>query len=123
VNTPDRHALDWLVRAEQARAPAPHLRPEPDTIHYTDLPADPAETPAARDWNFYLRTVGRLLAEGHAGRWALIRGERVVGIWDTAAEARAAAADRFLMQPVLVHQVREREPVLRGPVSPRRCLS
>lgn len=84
-------------------------------IHWSDLPAD--ETgPLSQEWNHYRREVGRLLAEGQEGKWVLIKGETIVGIWDTAAVAKEVALSRFLMQPCLLHQVRSLEPV-------RRCSS
>ncbi len=96
-------------------------RLEPPTIHYTQLPRDSSGGRGATEWNAYLREVGRLLAEGHEGRWVLIRGEAVVGIWDTEAEANRIRLEHFLMQDVLIHQIRTHEPVLRGPTYLRLC--
>jgi hypothetical protein len=93
------------------------------TIHYTELPEGSADSPIAREWNVYRREVGRLLAEGHEGKWVLIKGEEIIGIWDSRDEARAVALERYLMQPVLIHQVLTREPVLRGPIWLRPCPS
>jgi hypothetical protein len=90
-------------------------------IHYTELPECGPESQIATESNFYRREVGRLLAEGHAGRWVLIKGEQVVGIWDTRAEAFAAADERFPLQPVLVRQVLEWEPLIRLPSRFSRC--
>ena len=84
------------------------------TIHYTDLPEDTSNSLLAREWNFYRREVGRLLADGQEGRWVLIKGEEIIGIWDTEQEADRIRLQRFLMQPVLLQQIRAREPVLRG---------
>ena len=57
------------------------------TIPYTALAAAPPDSPIATEWNFYRRQVGRLLAEGNQGKWVLIKGERIVGIWDRHEEA------------------------------------
>jgi hypothetical protein len=46
---------------------------------------------------FYRHHVGRLLANGNQGKWVLIKGERLVGIWDTYEEANEAR--RFLHRP------------------------
>jgi hypothetical protein len=89
-------------------------RLERPTIHFTQLPGDTSGGRGATEWNYYLREVGRLLADGHEGRWVLIKGEEVVGIWDTEAEANRIRLQRFLMQDVLIHQIRTHEPVLRG---------
>ena len=57
--------------------------------------------------------VGRLLIEGHDNRWLLIKGEEIIGIWDTREEAFAVASERFFRQAVLVKQILEWEPLLR----------
>jgi hypothetical protein len=85
------------------------------TIPYTELPEDTTGQPLATEWNFYRREVGRLLAEGHEGRWILIRGEQLIGIWGDEQSADAAARERFPGQPALVHQIVTEEPVFRGP--------
>ncbi len=81
------------------------------TVPYVALAEAPLDSPIATEWNFYRCHVGRLLAEGNQGRWVLIKGERIVGIWDTFEEAKAAQAS--LVQPVLLKQILEREPLLR----------
>jgi hypothetical protein len=86
---------------------------EPPTIPCTELPEAKPDSPLYHEWNYYRREVGRLLAEGHEGRFVLIKGEAILGIWDTHAEAKAAALQKYLMQPCLIHQVRSREPLLR----------
>jgi hypothetical protein len=83
-------------------------------IHWTELPEDTG--PLAKESNCYRREVGRLLAEGHEGRWLLIKGEEIIGIWDTREEASAAADERFLLQQVLVKQILEWEPLIRLPL-------
>jgi hypothetical protein len=86
---------------------------EPPTIHYTELPEAQPGSPLCQEWNFYRREVGRLLADGHERRFVLIKGEVLVGIWDTQEEAKAVSLERYLMQPCLIHQVRSREPIVR----------
>ena len=53
------------------------------------------------------------MAEGHEGRFILIKGEEVIGIWKTQEEAESVARKKYLLQPCLIHQVRSREPLLR----------
>jgi hypothetical protein len=109
--------LEMLERLHRKRSqsmpPAP-ARPSP-TIHFTELPEDPSETLAAKNWNLYRREVGRLLAEGHEGHWVLIENQKIVGIWQTEEEANGFRVQRFLMRDVLVHQILTHEPILRGP--------
>jgi hypothetical protein len=111
----DRDLVEKLQREERGRLRIqPALLVERPTIHYTELPGGTSDSQIAVEWNFYRREVGRLLAEGHEGRWVLIKGEEIIGIWDTEEEADRVRLERFLMQPVLLHQIRVREPVLRG---------
>lgn len=93
--------------------PEPARLPELPTVPYTELPPAAPGSPLRTEWDFYRGIVGRLLAEGHEGRWLLIQQEEVVGIWDTEAEANAVRLDRSLTEPLLVKQVLAREPVLR----------
>jgi hypothetical protein len=98
---------------ERYRQQPPPPPPEPPTIHYTELPpAKPGED-LAEEWETYRREVGRLLAEGNEGRYILIKNREIIGIWDTQNEAFAEAYQRFPLQPFLVHQIQERERLLR----------
>jgi hypothetical protein len=91
------------------------------TIYHTELPEDTSGKPLATEWNFYRREVGRLLAEGHEGRWILIKGEQIIGIWDDEQNADAVAREQFPQQPALVHQIVTEELVFRGPNFRLRC--
>ena len=59
------------------------------------------------EWRTFRREVGRLLAEGHAGRWALRKGDEVVGLFDEATEAKRAGFARFGFSGYHVQQVAE----------------
>jgi hypothetical protein len=87
--------------------------PDPWTIHYTELKPFPPGEPLAVEWSTYLREVSRLLAEGQEGRWVLIKGEEIIGIYDTHDEAAGQGYDRYLRQGFLIHQIQERERVIR----------
>jgi hypothetical protein len=103
------HREAWEHYRQQPEPPD-----EPPSIHYTELEeAKPGES-LYLEWNTYRREVGRLLAEGHAGRHVLIKGERILGIWDTDEEAMTAGYQQFLNEAFLVHRIQEREAVLRG---------
>lgn len=90
--------------------PAPAV---PATIHYTELPEGKQGEPLSVEWNHYRAVAGQLLAEGHEDRWVLIKNDRILGIWDNEEEALTAGYERFLRQPFLIHQVQERERLLR----------
>jgi hypothetical protein len=110
-----RDLIDQLQREERARlvlTPA-HTAGRP-TIHYTELPEDTTSSALATEWNYYRGEVGRLLAEGHEGQWVLIKGQKIIGLWDTELEADEVRLRQFPGRPVLLKQIREREPVIRG---------
>ena len=81
------------------------------TIHYSQLPPAEPGSRITHEWETYRREVGRLLAEGQEGRFALIKADQILGLFDTCDEARAAGARRFLLEPYLIQQVRSREPL------------
>jgi hypothetical protein len=85
-------------------------------IHWTELPEDTSGGPLATESNFYRREIGRLIVEGHENRWVLIKGEEIIGIWDTREEAFAVASERFFRQDVFVKQILEWEPLIRLPL-------
>lgn len=82
-------------------------------IHYSELgPLEPEDV-FFDEWNTYLQEVGRLLAEGQAGRFMLIKGQRLLGVFESWDAARTAGLQQFLREPFFVHEVRETEPHLR----------
>ncbi len=109
-----------MEHLRQVISSSPSLPPDLPTIPYTELAEAPLDSPIATEWNYYRRQVGRLLVEGNQGKWVLIEGERIVGIWDTYEEADKARAS--LGRPVMLKQVLEREPLLRIGYN-RVCLS
>lgn len=109
----DPHLLQEQERQRIQKLPPLPPR-QPPTISCKDLPEPVPGSPIAMEWNYYRRVVERLLAEGHEGRWVLIKNEEIVGIWDTEVEANQARLEKFLLQPVLMKQILAREPVLRG---------
>ncbi len=86
------------------------------TMYCTELPQDTSGGALGREWDFYIRRVAELVAAGHEGRWVLIQGENIVGLWDSAEEANRYRLETFPMQPVLMKQICVREPILRGGV-------
>jgi hypothetical protein len=92
------------------------MRPtEYPTIHYTELPPGPPNKPPDVEWECYRREVGRLLAEGHEGRWVLIKGEEIIGLFDTREAAMAEGYKRYLIprERFLVHPIQEWERLYR----------
>lgn len=67
-------------------------------IHYSELgPARPGSSNAV-EWETYRREVGRLIAEGHEGKYVLLDGEEVVGIFDTWEDAKREGLTRYCKQ-------------------------
>jgi hypothetical protein len=92
-------------------------------IHYTQLPPSQPGSPIATEWDTYRREASRLLNEGHEGKWVLIKGTEIIGIWPTDEEAAREKYSRYLLEPALVHQIQEWETVIRGPLALRLCPS
>jgi hypothetical protein len=88
----------WLM-AYHAQLPRPQ-----------DVPDLPEGDALAAEWRAYKREVGRLLAEGQVGRFALVRGDAVVSLWDTRNDAIQAGSERFGHTPFLVQEI---QPFLR----------
>jgi hypothetical protein len=84
-------------------------------VHWTELAEDTSDWAYAAEWNYYRRLVGRLVTEGQTGRWLVIKGEALLGFWDTLAEAETYVRERAL-RPVLLKRVLEWEPVIRTPL-------
>ena len=53
----------------------------------------------------YKREVGRLLAEGCGGKFALVKGNAVIGVWDTLREALQEGQKRFGQEDFLVQEI------------------
>jgi hypothetical protein len=84
---------------------------EVPTIHYTELPTPSGDGPVAREAATFHRELPRLLAEGHEGKWALIKGDAVIGVHDSLDAGERAGRAHDLLQPVLVQPVREWQPL------------
>jgi len=70
-----------------------------------EVPDLPAEASLAQEWKTFKREVYRLICYGYKGRFALIKGDQVVSVWDTFGDATQAGQERFGQEPFLVHEV------------------
>ena len=91
----------------------PQLSSERPAIHYTELPEANPDSPLYREWNTYRREVRRLLAEGHEGKFVLIKGEEIIGLFDTFDDGVRAGRAKYLFGAFMVKPIYEREPLLR----------
>jgi hypothetical protein len=101
----------------RASGEMPLPRPEPTTVPYTELPEAKPGSLFFHEWNTYRREVGRLLAEGHEGKWLVIKGEVILGIYDTMQQADSAGLamvlENKIEKPFALRQVLAREPILK----------
>jgi hypothetical protein len=90
------------------RLPLFELTEEDVAILRSALP-DSAK-PREGDCLAYWRELPRLLADGHASRFALLEGGRVVSIWDTHSDAVQAGYDKFgYDRPFMTPQIEQRD--------------
>src|SRR5690348_3978022 len=85
----------------------------PRTVHYTELPPARPGEPLYEEYETYRREAGRLLAEGNEGKWIVIKGEEIIGIWETEEEAYGVRLKKYLRQDCLMTQILTREPIYR----------
>src|SRR3569623_3628053 len=98
--------------------PAPNALP---TVPFTELKENHSGTPFATSWNVYVREVGRLLAEGHEGKWVLIADAVIVGLFQTRREASMLAYSTYRDRSPMIHRVGGSEPVYRLSTRMIRC--
>jgi hypothetical protein len=73
------------------------------------VPDNPNPIPLERETETYRRELPRLLAGGHAGRFALIKGADVIGTWESQAEALEAGRERFGLESIAVKKIDQRD--------------
>jgi hypothetical protein len=91
------------------------------TIHWSELPPAEPGMACAAEWETFRRELGRLLAEGHEGKFMLVKGDEVVGIYDTWEAGREAGVKRYLLDAHLVQPILTWHPVIRGPMGSLIC--
>jgi hypothetical protein len=104
-------AMHRAAAEEYRKQPQPPPSSWPRTMHFSELTESDPNSPLGLEWNTYLKNLGRLLQEGHANKHILIKGDQIIGIWDTRDRALMEGRQRFPGQDIFVHQVLEFEPV------------
>lgn len=79
-----------------------------ETIPYTEAPPFPPDFPFAAEWETLRRAMPQLLAEGHEGHSALIRGGTIVGVYADREEALTEGLRRFPDGQYIVPEIRSR---------------
>jgi hypothetical protein len=85
----------------------------PLKIHYTEIGDLPSDHPIYLEYQTYRRALPDLLARGAEGKFALVKGDEIIGIFADEDEAFQIGYDKYLRQPFLVQPIREWEPVYR----------
>jgi hypothetical protein len=123
MNDEGRELILRMVREEMERlrneppAPPPPPKPaRPTSVPYTELKEDHSNDPAAPGWNVYAREIGRLIAEGHEGKWVAIAEGRLIGVYATKSEADCALIVGKFTWPAALYQVRSQHPVPQYPL-------
>ena len=82
------------------------------TLHYTELPDLPPDSPLHREWAYFRRQLPSWLAEGRAGQFALVKGDILVGFYPSFEDGLQASYERVGIVPFLLHEIRSEEPLL-----------
>lgn len=69
------------------------------------VPDIPDGQPFCAEWRAFKREVVRLVNEGQAGRFALLKGDRLIGVWTTLHDAVLAGRQQFGAEPFLVQEI------------------
>lgn len=84
-------------------------RKSPTEIPDIGEPVDPDAIPISenakaleREIRTYCRELPRLIQEGETGRFALIKGDEVISIWDTQRDGIQAGRERYGLEPIAV---------------------
>jgi hypothetical protein len=80
-------------------------------LHWTEVPAPPADSNLHHDYKVFCRELPRLLAEGHAGKFVVIKDGSLLGPFVSRREALYAGVERFPQQHFLLQPVLEFLPV------------
>jgi hypothetical protein len=112
--TPEESAAYIALVLEAAKKPRPPREPwTGPTIHYTELGPSNPESPLALEWDTFRQELGRLIQDGHEGKHVLIKGNQIIGIWDSYEGALEEGYRRFPFQPIAVQLIAERQPLYR----------
>jgi hypothetical protein len=88
-----------------------HLEGRPK-VHYTKVDPLPPGNALHRESVTLRREMPRLLAEGNEGKFALIKGDEIIGVFEDRREAVRIGREKYLMQPFMVQPILEWETVI-----------
>ena len=91
--------------------------------HYTELDPLPHGIVLWEEWEAYRRAAPRLLSEGQEGKYILIHGSTIVGVWDTEGQAESEVLRRDLDGSYFIYSIQPEVPFIRLPRRVLACLS
>ena len=105
---------DWCGRRRN-RLEITVLSKSDRVIHYSQLPAAESDSPIYVEYETFRREIGRLIAEGHEGRFVLIHANEIIGVWETDRQAMAEGYRRYFAnrEPFIVQEIATWQPLLR----------
>ena len=80
-----------------------------DASSLPKIPGMPHDMPLQHEFAIYIRELPRLIAEGHTGHYALIKGDEILGLWDTLEGVLEAGYERFGLEPFALYKVNPRD--------------
>jgi|SRR5579872_6432535 len=85
----------------QQQLPASQRPPQ----EHPELPEMGPGSVGAEEWNLFRREVGRLIQDGHRGRFALIKAGQPISVWDTMKDAVQAGRLLYPQMTCLIQQI------------------
>jgi hypothetical protein len=93
------------VVSETALVKAAHQAAATGGPMIDQVPDIPEGEPFAKEWRTFKREVYRLVSEGQSGRFVVFRGDQLVGVWDTLAQAAQAGRQQCGGEPFLIQEI------------------
>jgi hypothetical protein len=78
---------------------------EADERPHASLPDAEPGSPVAAEWEIFRQEVERLIREGYRGKFALVKAEQPILVWDTLRDAAQAARLLYGEGPSMVQQI------------------
>jgi hypothetical protein len=112
------------MKSEQTADPRPatvilESPPAPTSAHYSEWPPSEGKGQLTVEYEHFRLGIAGWLAEGHEEKFVLIKGERLIGIYETQEEGLAEARRLFPGEAYLLHQILTYYPIVHGPLHTR----
>jgi hypothetical protein len=98
----ERLHREEIERAIRQRQVPPSQQPPQE---YPGLPEMEPASLGEEEWNLFRRELGRLIQDGHRGRFALIKAGEPISVWDTRKDAVQAGQLLYPQVTCLIQQI------------------